>query len=73
MFADHDVKPGRLPAARDELSSAARHEVFAAIIGLHIRSEPTDDLTTDWERVCRGAHINRPARQRPAPIAWPPP
>jgi hypothetical protein len=40
--------PGWLPA--DVFTSAACQEVFAAIVSLHIRGEPIDDLTTDWER-----------------------
>jgi len=40
--------PGWLPA--DVFTGAARQEVFTAIVSLHIRGEPIDDLTTDWER-----------------------
>ncbi len=34
----------------DVFTSAARQEVFAAVVSLHIRGEHIDDLTTDWER-----------------------
>lgn len=40
--------PGWLPAS--VFTSAARQELFAAIVSLHSRGEPIDDLTADWER-----------------------
>jgi hypothetical protein len=40
--------PGWLPA--EAFTSPARREIFTAIVRLHRRGEPVDELTADWER-----------------------